>query len=226
MKIQSRRALQWVLLPIMLITIALGWKYPLLGFSVPIVMLMGMVGGLVNGRYVCGHLCPRGGFFDRMLAPVAGTRKTPAFLRGLPFRLVVLVALMGFMVFRLAQNPGEINHWGRVFWMICVITTAVAVILAFPFNARTWCAFCPMGTLQNLFDRLRARRIAIDADRCRECRACEKACPMGLEIVKHKDSGVLADPDCLKCSECIAVCPAKALDWKKEEESENPRPSS
>jgi len=53
-----RRTVQLALWPVVVIVIAFGWHYPLLGFSVPVVMLMGAAGGVLRGRYVCGHLCP------------------------------------------------------------------------------------------------------------------------------------------------------------------------
>ena len=62
-----RKIIQLCLWPIVVIVIAFGWQYPWLGYSVPVVMLMGMVGGFVRGRYVCGYLCPRGAFFDHIM---------------------------------------------------------------------------------------------------------------------------------------------------------------
>ncbi|WP_429884354.1 4Fe-4S binding protein [Geoalkalibacter halelectricus] len=209
--VAQRRSLQWVLLPIMLITIALGWKYPLLGFSVAAAMATGMIGGVLRGRYVCGNLCPRGAFFDRMVAPFAPRGKVPAFMRGMPFRLTVLAGLMGFMVWRIAQNPGDLNHWGFVFWTMCALTTAVGLGLAFTLHPRAWCAICPMGTMQNLLGGHK-QRLQI-ASSCRACGKCEGACPMNLSIAADKKLGALQDRDCLKCPECIAACPVNALQW-------------
>lgn len=81
-----RRIIQWCLLPIVLITIGLGWKFPLLGFSVPIVMVMGVIGGFIRGRYVCGTLCPRGSFFDRLVGPISRRGRIPALLRNMTWR--------------------------------------------------------------------------------------------------------------------------------------------
>ncbi|WP_305044651.1 4Fe-4S binding protein [Geoalkalibacter sp.] len=209
--VSQRRALQWFLLPVMLVTIALGWKYPLLGFTVAAAMATGMIGGVLRGRYVCGNLCPRGAFFDRMVAPFAPRRKLPAWMRGLPFRLAVLAGLMGFMIWRIAQNPGDLNHWGLVFWSMCALTTAVGLGLAFTLHPRAWCAICPMGTLQNLLGgHKQPLRIAAS---CRSCGKCEAACPMSLSIMPDKKAGALKDRDCLKCPECIAACPVNALSW-------------
>ena len=205
-----RKAMQLSLWPIVVIVIALGWQYPWLGYSVPVVMLMGMAGGMLRGRYVCGHLCPRGAFFDRVMPRLSRKRPIPAWMRSGGFRWPVFAALMAFMVYRIMLNPTDFDHWGRVFWLMCTVTTAIGVVLAVFIHPRAWCAFCPMGTMQSALDRGR-HRIVIDADTCIECRACEKACPMNLAIVKHKDTGSLPDHDCLRCCECCSICPKQAL---------------
>ena len=205
-----RKRLQLALWPIVIIVIAFGWRYPLLGFSVPVVMLLGIAGGIVQGRYVCGHLCPRGGFFDRVIAPLSRNKPIPAYFRNRGLRWALFVLLMAFMLYRISLNPTDIYYWGRVFWLMCVITTAIGIVLGILIHPRAWCSFCPMGTLQSALDRGN-KQLRIDSSLCIECRACEKVCPMNFAIVKCKAAGRLADPDCLKCPECSAVCPRKAL---------------
>lgn len=209
--VDSRNLRQWMLAPIVLITIALGWKYTWLGFAVPGSMLMGVAGGFVRGRYICGNLCPRGSFFDRMIAPLAAKREIPAMLRSLPLRWGTFVLLMGFMAWRLAANPTDLNHWGHVFWSMCTITTLVGVVLALTFHPRSWCAVCPVGTLSNAIGGDRYQLI-IDSD-CRECGICEKSCTFDLSIVRHKGAGALQERDCLKCSVCAMNCPRGSLKW-------------
>jgi ferredoxin-type protein NapH len=210
--VARRRAIQWFLVPVVVVTLALGWKYPVIGFVVPAVMLMGFVGGLFNGRYVCGNLCPRGSFFDRVIAPISFRKTIPAFVRQMPLRWTILAAMMGFMIWRISQNPGDWRHWGKTFWSMCVITTTIGVALGILFHPRMWCAFCPMGTLQNAMGGNK-QQLLIDAAKCKMCRVCEKACPIQLAIVQDKDIARLSSRDCLKCPECIAACPAKALNW-------------
>ncbi len=212
--VAKRRRLQWLLAPVVVITVGLGWKYPWLGFVVPVAMATGMVGGFIRGRYVCGNLCPRGGFLDRMLAPLGGRREIPAPVRNMSFRWVVFAALMGFMVWRLSQNPTSLEHWGLVFWSMCALTTGVAVIAGVLVQPRTWCAFCPVGTFAHAVGGHK-HRLVIDK-RCRQCGACEKACPMDLGIASHKDAGQLLERDCLKCAECTVSCPCGALSWPGE----------
>ena len=211
-RVKRRRVVQWCLMPIVLITIGLGWKYPLLGFSVPVVMLAGLVGSLIRGRYVCGNLCPRGSFIDRVVSLVSRKKHIPDFFRNMSLRWLVFAAMMGFMAFRISRNPAEIDHWGRVFWLMCVITTSIAVVLGIAIHPRSWCAFCPMGTMQSALGGGK-HLLQIAPALCRECRLCERACPIDLAIVEHKDRRYLLDRDCLKCPECTAACPHGALSW-------------
>lgn len=211
-QIRRRRIIQWCLLPVVLLTIGLGWRYPLLGFSVPIVMVMGLIGGVFRGRYVCGNLCPRGSFFDRLLSLASRGAQIPNALRNRAFRWTLFVGMMGFMIYRISMNPTDVYHWGKVFWIMCVITTGIGLVLGIFIHHRTWCSFCPIGTMQSALGGKKTY-LQIDKDLCIECGRCEKACPINLPIVIHKDSGIMTDPDCLKCSECIASCPKNALSW-------------
>lgn len=208
--LRKRHITQWGLAPVVIITIAFGWKYPLLGFTVPAIMLVGMIGGTMKGRYVCGSLCPRGGLFDRILSRISFDRPIPQFFRTMKFRWPIFALLMGFILYRISLNPTDINHLGRTFWMMCVITTGVGVVFGIFMHHRFWCSFCPMGTMQNALGGWK-HPLHIDSVACRECRECEAACPLGLSIVKHKSSGWMLDRDCMKCPECVSVCKQSAL---------------
>lgn len=202
---------RWFLGLFMLSVIAIGWKYPLLGFAVPVAMLTGILGGFFRGRYVCGNFCPRGSFYDTIFSYFGGSRPVPGFFLSPLFRWVVMAVLMGFMTWRIAQNPGEWRHWGTVFWSMCLITTAVGIPLGMRYRSRSWCSFCPVGTMAAAIGGAKYRlEIAHD---CRQCGICEKQCPMGLSIAEHRDSGALPHRDCIKCSSCVDACPRGALDW-------------
>ena len=212
-EVVRRRQVQWLLLPIVIVTIALGWKYPFLGYSVPIVMLTGMTMGAFKGRYICGKYCPRGGFADRLVSMISPKKPISQFLMGMQFRLIIFAALMSFLTFRMINKPVPLDwasHIGKVFWFMCVVTTSIDVLLGLAIHQRTWCAFCPIGTVGHLAGKGKFL-FQIDKDKCKECMICEKACPMTLEIVKFKPVGKLINPDCIKCGECVGACPTRAL---------------
>ena len=198
---QTRRARrQWVLLLVMLAVVALGWRYPYLGFVVPVVMVTGMLGGLFAGRWVCGNLCPRGSFFDRILARLSVRRSVPSFLKSMPLRWVVFAAMMTVMISQALRDVGNPRHWGHVFWLMCTATTLLAVVLGLWFRERAWCTFCPVGTVARALGG--ARHTLRRTESCRACGLCDKACPMEIGP---------GHADCLHCGLCAAVCPCAAV---------------
>jgi polyferredoxin len=196
---------------IAVITIAIGWMYPIIGFVVPVVMGIGLTVGIIRGRYTCGNICPRGAFYNAWLQKVSMHKKIPSFLKKIPFRWSILFLLMGFMAFRILQNPGSVTHLGFTFWTMCAVTTLIGIVLGILYKPRAWCSFCPIGTLQNTFGGHR-NKLRIDSSKCINCKKCEKHCPLNLGIVSHKEKGVLEERDCLKCRVCSTVCPKQALE--------------
>lgn len=217
---KQRQIIQWILVGVFFITLGLGWKYPLLGFIVPIVMISGIVISLKRGRYLCGNLCPRGSFFDRVLSKICRGKQIPRFLRNMYLRWFVLIVMMGFMIFRIMQNPSDVNHWGRVFWFMCFVTSIIGIVLGVFFHPRAWCAFCPSGTMQNVLGRGKYQ-IKINSARCIKCNLCKKECPFDIipfggpqefsKTISNDDNAAISHPDCLKCLECVYICPKAAL---------------
>jgi ferredoxin-type protein NapH len=212
MKTPRHDIVQWSVVPLMVIVICLGWYWPVLGFIVPVVMIAAILTGIFRGRYVCGNLCPRGAFYDRVLFRVSKTRSIPAWLFNKKFRWLMVGLLMGFMTFQISRQPDNWQHWGWVFWLMCAITSAIGITLGLFIRARTWCSFCPIGTIQNALGQGKYQ-LKIDGAKCIMCKRCEKVCPMGLRPYDFKAKGVLTDGDCVRCANCVLACPKKALSF-------------
>jgi polyferredoxin len=204
-----KRRYRWGLALVMLLVLGGGWKYPFLGFVVPVVMISGLFGASFRGRIVCGKFCPRGSFFDTWFKPLGGSARIPPLLTSPRFRWSILVLLFSFMGFQLASDAGDPAHWGLVFWRVCLITSLIALTVGVIYRPRAWCSFCPMGTIQGAIAGTKhPLRIAPS---CAGCGICEKSCPMGYEIAKFRENGRVANSDCLHCGECSAACPLHAL---------------
>jgi len=201
---------KWFLALVVVVVLAIGWRFPAFGFIVPVAMAAGMGGGFLRGRWVCGNLCPRGSLLDTWFGSL-NRRSVPDWMTRPAARWSVLVVLIGFMVAQLTVDPGNWQHWGIVFWRICLITTVAAVGLAATYTPRGWCRICPVGTV---VARVGGDRQPLQiASACRACNRCEQACPMQFAIADHHHIGQLSERDCLKCSICIKACPSQILSW-------------
>ncbi len=194
---------------IVFFVLVLGWRYPLFGLVVPVVVVSGLTVSIFRGRYFCGNWCPRGALLDSLPLPASAWRELPLLFKNGIFRWVAVVILFSVMIGRGLQNPGSIGHWGSVFWLMCLVTTAIALVLAVIYRPRAWCAICPVGTLQGILGG-RRDRWTIEST-CQSCGLCEKHCPLSLSIVAGRSAGYIESPDCLKCGRCQVVCPVNAI---------------
>lgn len=202
-----------------------GLFYPPLGLVAAAMMVTLIVLSAFRGRYWCGNICPRGAFLDIIVRRLSPGQQFPRWARSLWLRAGVLVLLMSGFSYSLANLPianaeevvgGVYGLIGAVFVRLCLITTLGAIFLALVSQHRAWCAVCPMGTMQNLIDRAATRkptraRIATDAEECRNCGVCERACPMDIPVREYLEEGEVSHPDCLRCGECVDACPTTAL---------------
>jgi len=184
-----------------------GIFYPKLGYILLLVFATLLIIAPFRGRWFCGNLCPRGSFVDFWLAPLSRKLKIPSFLRSMWIRIPIFIALMGFMIYRLLGTQGVVDRIGMVFVTLCIITTSIAILFGVIIAPRTWCTFCPMGTLQRIMGGSKYQ-LKLDGDLCIDCKRCQKVCPMQLQVFEIQDL-----PDCIKCGRCIDACPKDALSF-------------
>jgi ferredoxin-type protein NapH len=210
-KKRTRRQLwTWWALPVVLIG---GWRYPVLGYFIPVCMVAGMGIALFRGRYWCDWLCPRGSFWDVVLSRVSLKRNIPDFFRNMKFRVAVLLVLMTVLFTQLPRFWPDIYGMGRVFVVMLSVTTAVGIVLGILTHQRNWCTYCPIGTLGNWLGRGK-HPLTINSE-CNSCKSCDKVCPIEIKRWQYKPeddkSAVIPEWDCLKCGLCVEACPKKAL---------------
>ena len=192
--------------------ITMGWRYSLLGYFIPLCMVLGIGIGLARGRKWCDWFCPRGSFYDTWIKFISPKKEIPEFLKKIPFRIGILILLMSVMTINLILRWPDPYKIGHFFVMLLTITTILGVVLALFFHQRCWCYICPIGTLINLTGG-RKYPLKLDSKLCINCKNCFKACPVQISPYKYKkqDIEIVKEADCLKCNLCIAICPKNAL---------------
>src|SRR5262249_14261986 len=70
---------------------------------------------------------------------------------------------------------------------------------------------CPYGALFGVADRLAPGRILV-SDACEGCGHCTATCTSNVRV--HEEVrlyGMVVDPGCMKCLDCVSVCPTQAF---------------
>ena len=89
-------------------------------------------------------------------------------------------------------------------WKFAIL--AILLVLSI-FVYRPFCQYlCPLGAIYGLFNPVSLIKLRIDENACTKCGACQRACPLDIEVWKTPNS-----PECIRCGKCKAACPMDAL---------------
>lgn len=197
---------------ILIFFIVVGMFNPSLALIAILCMLGPIILAIINkSRFWCGNICPRGSFFDNVVIKFSRTKKTPKLLKSKTFRFLFVIFMFYMFGNGIYKNWGNIAGIGIVFYRMIVVTTFAGIILSFFYNNRTWCNFCPMGSIAALISYFKKDRKKLQVDsKCISCKLCKKACPMGIVPYDYKGNPI-EHPDCIHCGNCISVCPKNAI---------------
>ncbi len=180
-----------------------------------ICMVAPIIVSLFKGRFWCGNLCPRGSFYDNVVSKFSNKRKVPKFLKSYYFRAIVFVGMMTMFGLGIKQNLGNLYGIGMGFYRMIVVTTIIGIVLSLFYNHRTWCNFCPMGSVASIISKFKkSKKVLQVSSSCVSCKMCEKKCPLGIVPYEYKGD-ILSHPDCIQCGQCVSVCPKNAVGYDK-----------
>lgn len=205
-------------------TLELGWVN---AGAVLLVVSVGLT--LLLGRFFCGWACHVVAYQDlcAWLLGRLGLRPRPV-----RSRLLMLVPLgAAFYMFawpslaRMARGedwPPFVRHFTTAdFWAtfpgpgIALLTLVVdGALIVWLLGAKGFCTYgCPYGALFGLADRVAPGRIRV-SDACDGCGQCTAVCTSNVrvhaEVARH---GMVVDPGCMKCMDCVSSCPTGALSF-------------
>jgi polyferredoxin len=218
--------------------IASGGSFvPHVHLSNVIILVAALAVSLIARNAFCGWLCPFG-FIQDMVSSFsiwiqkrvpavrkavktlktrgAGLAVLDRYLRFLKYGVlawaVLGAAAYGFMVFRDVDPWAAL--WGLLELSLGVGTIVLAIVLvASLFVERPWCRYaCPLGAATGLVSKLSPFYLKREAEACKACAICTKACPMGLPV---HTATTIKSADCIGCLECVDECPREgALELK------------
>jgi len=177
----------------------------------------------------CGWICPWGA-----VAETVGDRQREKMPHGPRWNglnmlgqgvLALALTLLGLRLWGWANGAGSwpAIGFGWIYngvpylnyaWLVDVMMAGVLGLgLCFFLSGRAFCRFaCPLGALMHIYARGMRFRIFPDKARCTSCAECTMVCHAGVDVMNfaNKDLPVV-DPECVRCSACVAQCPTGAL---------------
>jgi len=182
---------------------------------------------VVFGRFFCGWGCHLVALQDlsRWLLIKLGIRPRP-----LRSRVLGLVPMLAFAymflwpaIYKVAVGeslgPLRSGFLTTDFWAtfpglaVAILTFVVcgfAVVLVL--GSKGYCTYgCPYGAAFAAAERVAPIRIRV-TDACQGCATCTSVCTSNVRVHEEvRDFGMVVDPGCMKCLDCVANCPNQAL---------------
>ena len=98
------------------------------------------------------------------------------------------------------------SYTGAGWFSLKFIILYVFLILML-FSRRPFCRIlCPLGALYGLTAKLSVVTMTVDKKACIDCGACDKVCPVELDVVKE-----VGGAECIACGDCVKVCPVNCI---------------
>ena len=182
---------------------------------------------LIFGRLFCGWACHLVALQDlsRWLLAKVGIRPRP-----LRSRLLAWVPFLAFFYMFLwpaiyrawigdsfAQSQLEMTteHFWATFpgWTIGALTFLICgFVIVYFLGAKGFCTYaCPYGAVFSLADRIAPMRVRV-TDACEGCGHCTASCTSNVQVHREvRQFGMVIDDGCMKCLDCVSVCPNDAL---------------
>jgi len=176
---------------------------------------------LLVGPAFCGWVCPLGSFQEwlsklgkrifkkrfNMFVP-SGIDSYLRYLRYAVLIWVVYVTATSATLFFADYDPyyALFNFWTGEVAVSGLIILGV-VILASLFMERPFCKYaCPYGAVLGVFNLFRVFKIKRNISTCIDCKACDRTCPMNIEVSTGK---IIRDHQCISCLKCTSedACP-------------------
>jgi len=175
-----------------------------------------IIGPLVFNRGWCGWACWTAMVLD--LLPFKRNKQGRLagkwdYLRYVHFAISLGLVLV---LWRGLNDRPQQQSMTELYWLLGgnIVYYVVGIALAYALkDNRAFCKYvCPIPTLQKITSRIAMFKIVGDAEKCTDCKACNKMCPMDIRVSEYVLSKQrVLSTECILCFECINVCVPGAL---------------
>ena len=178
---------------------------------------------IVGNKIICGWVCPFGALQELIYSiPIlqkikkkklpfvlTNTIRVCLFITALLLMFGIIGGRKGFIIYHYV-NP--FNLFNLDFEAFGILLTVIIALLVSFIAYRPFCQFiCPFGLISWMSERISIFRVRIDREKCTQCGACIKACP--LEAAEGRVNGKKMPADCFSCARCLNVCPVDAIQY-------------
>lgn len=193
-----------------------------------VLFAVAIVSTLVLGRWFCGWACHVVALQDLCRWLLGKVGLVPRLvdlgpLRAVPWLAFVYMFLAPIFDRLLAGQSLAItgahftteNLW-RTFptsWVEIVTTFLVCgFVIVWILGSKGFCTYgCPYGGIFGVADQVAPVRIRV-TDACEGCGHCTAVCTSNVNVAREvREFGAVVDPGCMKCLDCVSVCPNDAL---------------
>lgn len=192
-----------------------------------ILFALAILSTLVLGRWFCGWGCHILALQDfcRWLLGRVGIRPRLVNLGllwsvpWLAFAYMFLLPVVARLVEGREFSFGGVQVYTADFWKtfpsltVALLTFALCgFAIVYFLGSKGFCNFaCPYGAIFGVADQLSPMRIRV-TDACEGCGHCTAVCTSNVKVHQEvRDWKMVVDPGCMKCLDCVSVCPNGAL---------------
>jgi len=193
-----------------------------------VLFVIGIASTAILGRWFCGWGCHIVALQDLCRWMLGKLGLVPRLvdlgpLRVVPWLAFVYMFLAPLLDRALAGMPlgatgthFTTNDLWRTFpktWVEAIATLLVCgFVIVWLLGSKGFCTYgCPYGGIFGVADQLAPMRIRV-TDACEGCGHCTAVCTSNVNVAREvRDFGMVVDPGCMKCLDCVSVCPKEAL---------------
>jgi polyferredoxin len=175
-----------------------------------------IAGPFIFGRGFCGWACWTAMVLDFLphKRNLKG-RHAARWERVRYFHFAFSLCLVLILWFLFGYRPALVGNSGLV-WLVLGNTFyfTSGILLAFALrDNRAFCKYlCPITAILKTTSRFALVKIEGDREKCTQCGACVKACPMNINIMEYIINGQrVLSTECIYCLTCTTVCPERIL---------------